>query len=143
MTERDQARVLFHGAIILLAGLLAGIPMSQAITSGAGEDVIRAWRVAHVGVVAGGLMLIAFAPALRLVKLGPTQARLLVGALLAGGYGSLGLVLGAATGTRGLQPGHSVVNTIVFLTNNVLAMGSLAGTVLVLLGARSALQSRR
>src|SRR6185369_1853255 len=99
---------------------LAGIPMSQASTSGAGEDAIRAWRVAHVGVVAGGLMLIAFAPALRLVKLGPTPARLLILSLLAAGYGSLGLMLGAAAGARGLQPGHSVVNTIVFLTNNVL-----------------------
>jgi hypothetical protein len=143
MTERDQTRVLFHGAVILLAGLLAGIPMSQAITGGAGEDVVRAWRVAHVGVVAGGLMMIAFAPALRLVKLPPSQAGWLVGALMAAGYGSLGLLLGAAAGARGLEPGHSVVNTVVFLTNGALSLGSLAATLLVLHGARSALQARR
>src|SRR5438094_3179002 len=122
MTERDQSRVLFHGAIVLLIGMLAGIPMSRAITSGAGEDVVRAWRVAHVGIVAGGLLLIAFAPALRLVRLGPPQARGLVAALVATGYASLGLWLGAATGARGLEPGHSAANTVVFLSNTVLAL---------------------
>ena len=47
MTERDQVRLLFHGSIVLLVGLLSGVPMGQAITGGWGEEVVRAWRVAH------------------------------------------------------------------------------------------------
>lgn len=144
MTERDQIRMLFHGAIALMIGLLAGIPMGQAITGGWGEDAVRAWRVAHVGVVAGGLMLIAIAPALRFVTLPRRQAGWLVGALVISTYAAaIGLPLGAIVSVRGLEPGHSVANTVVFLLNTVLAVGSIVGTALLIHGARASLQGRR
>ena len=105
MTERDQVRLLFHGSIVLLVGLLSGVPMGQAITGGWGEEVVRAWRVAHVGLAAGGLMLIALAPAAGLLTLGPRGARWFVAAVLAAAYGAVvALPLGAITGVRGLEP---------------------------------------
>jgi hypothetical protein len=144
MTERDQSRMLFHGAVVLLIGLLAGIPMGEAITGQWGEDAVRAWRVAHVGVVAAGIMLVAIAPALRLVALGPRPARWLVGAFVASAYGgTVALTAGAILGVRGLEPGHSLANTVVFLGNSVLAVGSLLGAVLLIHGARAALHGRR
>jgi hypothetical protein len=143
MTERDQVRILFHGAIVLMIGLLAGIPMGEAITEAWGDDVVRAWRVAHVGVVTGGLMLIALAPALRLATLSDRQASWLVIAFIASAYGgAVALPLGATFGARGLEPGHTLINTLVFLANAALALGSLIGTALLILGARASLRGR-
>jgi hypothetical protein len=100
--------------------------------------------VAHVGVVAGGLMLIALAPALRLVTLPRRQAGWLVTAFAAAGYAAaVGLPLGAIGSARGLEPGQSLTNTVVYLLNVVLALGSIVGTGLLILGARASLQGRR
>ena len=143
MTERDQVRLLFHGSIVLLVGLLSGVPMGQAITGGWGEEVVRAWRVAHVGLAAGGLMLIALAPAAGLLTLGPRGARWFVAAVLAAAYGAVvALPLGAIAGVRGLEPRGPALNIVVWLGNTVLALGSLFGTMLVMLGARTSLRTR-
>lgn len=40
-------QLLFHGAIVVLIGLLSGIPYGSAIIKKKGKSVIRAWRVAH------------------------------------------------------------------------------------------------
>src|SRR6185369_13755231 len=63
MGDADARRLVFHGAAVLLVGLLAGIPYSTAITGGWGPEAVRAWQKAHLGIVAGGMMLVAVAGA--------------------------------------------------------------------------------
>jgi hypothetical protein len=135
MSERDQRCLVFHGAIILMAGNLAGLPFMQAITDGSAEEAVRAWRVAHTGLAAAGVMLLAIGAALRHVELAPGAGRLLVWAILAAGYASLGLVIGAAAGVRGLQPLGPAANLLVFASNAVLGLGALVGTALLIRGA--------
>jgi len=65
MDESAPARVVFHGALVLLLGLLCGIPFAQVLAGGGDPELARAWRVAHVGIVAGGILGIATGPALR------------------------------------------------------------------------------
>ena len=86
MSERRQTQMLFHGAIILFLGLLFGLPFGVAVTTGWGEESVQAWRVAHAGMVAVGLMLIAIGAALRYLVLGRRLASWLVWSLVASAY---------------------------------------------------------
>ncbi len=45
--EEPARHLLFHGAIILLLGLLAGGPYGKAILKKEPDSLIFAWRVAH------------------------------------------------------------------------------------------------
>ena len=139
MTERDQRILVFHGAIILMSANLVGIPMANAITSGAGEDAIRAWRVAHTGLASGALLMLAVAAVLRHVVLGPTAGRWLLWCFVVAGYAALvGLGGGAAAGVRGLEPTGPAMNLVAFAGNTVLASASLLGTALLIRGAWAA-----
>ena len=135
MSERDQRFLVFHGAILLMAGNLAGLPFAQAIADGWGEEAVRGWRVAHTGLVSAGLLLVAVGTALRHVVLGASAGRMLRWALLVAGYASLGLVVGAAAAVRGLQPMGPPVNLVVLASNAALGLGAFIGTALLIRGA--------
>ena len=45
-------------------GLIFGLPFGFALTAGWADESVRAWRVAHVGMVAVGLLLMAIGIAL-------------------------------------------------------------------------------
>jgi thiosulfate reductase cytochrome b subunit len=47
MAINDRARLIFHGAIVLLAGLLCGYP--TVVESLGGEESVRLWHTAHEG----------------------------------------------------------------------------------------------
>lgn len=102
-------QLVLHGSVSLLAGFLSGAPMGSAINRGAGEASVRAWRVAHTGLVMGGLLLLAIAAILPRVagagRLSEAAVWVLVVAFVVSVYGFLvALPLGAYTGNRGLQP---------------------------------------
>jgi hypothetical protein len=143
MRDSDAQRLLFHGAVLLLIGLLTGVPYGEAITEGWGPESERAWRVAHTGMTAGGVTLIAIAGALRHVRLGDGAAAWLVWSLVATAYGAVvGLGLGPILGVRGLEPVGPPANVLVFLANAVLAMGALVATVLLVKGTWSTWDAR-
>lgn len=135
MSERDQRCLVFHGAIILMTANLAGLPFALAITEGWGEDAVHAWRVAHTGLASAALLLLVGGAVLRHVVLGAGEGRMLRWSFLAAGYGSLGLVVGAAAGVRGLQPIGPAVNLLVVACNTVLGLGAFVGTMFLIRGA--------
>src|SRR5439155_7632374 len=60
MEPRATRQLTFHGAVVTLVGLLAGIPYAMVATGRViGSE--RAWRFAHVGNILGGLVLLAVA----------------------------------------------------------------------------------
>ena len=137
MRDVDGQRLLFHGAVVLLVGLLTGLPFGMAIADGWGEESVRAWRVAHTGLVGGGVVLIAIAGALRHVRLGPSAAVWLVWSLVVTVYAAvIALGLGPILGVRGLEPTLPSANLLVFAANMVLAVGAFIATVLLIAGAR-------
>ncbi len=84
----SQAKyLLLHGGIILLAGLLCGIPLGRAIVRGSPDGSIRAWRVAHSGLSMGAVLLVAVAGVVSLVELSPMWNWVLVWSFVASGYG--------------------------------------------------------
>ncbi len=137
MHESAPARVVFHGAIVLLIGLLCGIPFARAIAGGTDADLVRAWRVAHVGIVAGGLWGIATGPALRHVAFGAWGASWLVGSLVVSMYAfAVALILGPLAGVRGLVAQGPPMNLVVFTANMVASAAAVLAAVLLAVGAR-------
>jgi uncharacterized membrane protein len=133
--------MLFHGAIIVFMGLLFGLPFGVAVTTGWGEESVQAWRVAHAGMVAVGLMLIAIGAALRHLLLGQRLASWLVWSLVASVYAfTLAVLLRRAAGVKGFQPTGPILNWMAFLANMVGILGSLTGVALTIRGASAALR---
>ncbi len=63
MGAQQQRQVLFHGLIILLLGLLAGIGFSVAATGPQDAPAYGVWRFAHMEGLMNGLLVIAIAAA--------------------------------------------------------------------------------
>ena len=143
MDGRRSARIVFHASLVFLVALACGVPFAGSITNGASEDVVRGWRVAHVGLAAGAIWAIAVGAALRHVVLGDGAARLLVGSVLFSLWGFVvALVMGPLAGVRGLVPGESVANTIAFLGNSLAGIASVVSMVLLAAGSRAAARAR-
>lgn len=141
MRERIQLQTLFHGAIVLFVGLLCGIPFGAAVGNAWGDEAVRAWRVAHSGGVTVGLMLIAIGAVLHRLLLGDRAASVLVWSLVTSAYTfTLGLVVAATAGVRGLRATGPVLNWVVFTAYMAGTLGALLGVALVILGAYAALR---
>ncbi len=128
--------MVFNGSIVLLVGLLSGAPMGSAINRKKGEETIRAWRVAHSGLIMGGVMILAVALVIPHLALSESLISILAWTFVVSGYGFVvALPLGAWKGHRGLQPKPRGINTIVYAGNMVGAGGALIGTLLLIYGS--------
>lgn len=135
MTNNDRMRVVFHGAVVLLVGLLCGLP---AVTESANEAG-RLWHTAHEGLIMIGILMLTVSSVLPALALERREATGLVWSLLAMGYGLMtGLVLQGITGTRAFGPTASPVLMIAFLGNATGMLGSVLTASLTMMGARAA-----
>jgi hypothetical protein len=70
-----QARYLvFNSALVLLAGLLVGVPYGRAVHRNAPDQVIRAWRLAHGTLTLGPTLGLAIAAVLSSLSVGPRSS---------------------------------------------------------------------
>lgn len=143
MDVRLRARLVFHGAVVVMLGLLAGFPHAFVLTGQiAGEE--RAWRMAHLeGLLNGMLMMLAGVSGGALV-LSASQQTWLLWSLVAAGYGNvIASVLGATFGVRGLglagPPANAIMNVLFWIAIG----GILAGVGRLIAGARNAARSER
>jgi len=84
MKQRAAALLVFHGLLVLFAGLIAGAPFGAAIVNGWGDEAVRAWRLAHLEGLQNGILLLALAGASRWLALGATAEKVVLwGAVLA------------------------------------------------------------
>ena len=135
-----QIQMLFHGAVVLLVGLVCGVPFGVAVARGWGNDSVRSWRVAHSGVAGIGVMLLAIGTAFQHMVLGERAAFLLVWFLVVSAYAfTFAMVLGGIAGARGIRPSGSALNVMVFVGNMVGVAGSLLGVALAVYGMYAAL----
>lgn len=119
MTERNQALLIAHGALIFFLGLMSGyflafrlleeirlwpIPWHFSVTLPSDE---RAWRAAHTGNILNALMLIGAALCLPRVRLSQRAEAWVTWGLIVSGWGNFGFYMGAALGAtgRGLSVG--------------------------------------
>jgi hypothetical protein len=134
-------QLLFHGAVVLILGLLCGIPFGAAAAR-AREGSARAWRVAHSGGATLGLMLVAIGATLSRLRLDDLALSTLTWSLVVSGYAfMLGMVLAALAGTRGLRAEGPPLNWVVFGAYVVGSVGSVVGVGLMIRGAWTALRA--
>jgi len=127
--------LLAHGAIILLLGVLTGIPFWLAIISKQSADVIRAWRVAHGTLVMDGLLLLVAGLLIPYLPPTPLFLAVLGWSLVVSAYGfAVALIGGALLRERGLTPGRSALSLVMFVAHGVGAVGAVVGTGLLAWG---------
>jgi hypothetical protein len=135
MVELCSKCLLFNGSIVLLSGLLSGVPMGLAIIQKRGTEKIRAWRVAHSTLIMDGLLVIIVGLVVPSLSLGELASWILVWGLVISAYGFvLALTIGAWKGYRGLTPEPYGINTILYGGHIIGALGSLVGVVMLIYG---------
>ena len=133
MAHSDRMRVVFHGALVLLVGLLCGLPTVLE------REPERLWHTAHESLILIGILLLAMSSVLPVLRLERREARGLVWSLLATGYGLMtGLILQAVTGAHAFGPSRSPVLMLAFVGNAIGMLGSVLTASLTLMGARAA-----
>jgi hypothetical protein len=135
-------QLVVHGLLLVLLGMLVGFPFQQAITSHAGPEAERAWRVAHTSLVGGGVLYLALAAVAHHLVLSRSAARFVIWSLVFAAYAFIfGFVVGPAVGARGLEPVGPPLHVIVFVAFAAGLVLALAAIVAMLWGARAALRA--
>lgn len=134
--ESAARHLVFHAAIVLLLGLAYGAPYAKAIKSGATEQVVNSWRVAHLSVPIGATLMLAIAAVLGPLAVTPGIKWTIAVLLIVSGYAfSISTPLAAITRDRGLQPGGKGLARLVYLGNFVGAWTSLLAALVFLYAA--------
>jgi hypothetical protein len=135
MAPKSIRAIVFHGLLLVVLGMVAGIPFREAITGGWGAEAERAWRVAHTSLVGGGALYLALSAAAPHLSMGPRADAFVVRALVLAAWAfAFAFLVGPALGARGLEPGGGAANTIIFGVFAV-ALAAAFGAFLILLRA--------
>ena len=138
MDNTDRPRLIFHGAIVLLIGLLSGLPTVVESINESG----RFWHTAHEALIMMGIWMLAASSVLPALVLERREKTVLVRSLLVMGYGfSVALVVGGAIGANAFEPGSTPATFIAFVAAVVGIGGAFVATGLTLMGARAALKA--
>lgn len=132
-----QARYLvFNSALVLVAGLLVGLPLGRAVHRNAPDPVIRAWRLAHDTLTLGPTLGLAIAAVLSSLGVGAPIKSWLAWTWIVSNYGfCFSLPLSAMVGQRGRTPDGPLSNQVVFAGNMIGLGASAVGTVVLLYAA--------
>ena len=119
-------QLVFHGAIVLLVGLLCGVPYGRAINRGAPAPVVAAWRLAHGSLPMGAVLMLAVGGMMSSLSVAGSLKWTIAVALVISSYAfCISLPLAAVVGQRGLSPGGPLPARMVYAGNSVGALGSL------------------
>ena len=139
MASLPTAYLLFNGSLVILAGLLLGFPLRYAIVKRKGE-IVNAWRVAHSVLIMDGLMMLIIGLIIPHLILDELAVWVLTWALVISGYGFVvAFTIGARKGIRGLTLKPYGLNTILFVTHIIGALGSLVGILITIYGTLRAI----
>ena len=130
------SHLILHAAIVLLFGLILGAPYARAIRQGASAQVAHSWRVAHLSLPLGAILMLVVAPLLGSFAISESVQWALALTLIVSAYGfCVATPLAALTGDRGLAPGARGLAALVYAGNMIGAAGSLAAAVLLIYAA--------
>jgi hypothetical protein len=131
-----------HGTVILLIGFLEGSAYSLAIMANSPPDVVQQWRIAHLGSISGGLLLLAGSYIATLVA--APDGLWLTRVYVLGGYAfATAMLLAAVFGQRGLSPHLPPTNLIVHILYVVGSIAVLLGTAFATWSLRKAARAAR
>jgi hypothetical protein len=134
--EESAKHLLFHGTVILLLGLLAGIPYARSILNKEADNIIFAWRVAHSALTIGAILMLSIVPILALLEVSVTVKWCVVLFFIISAYSfSFALYLSPLTGYRGLHHKGPISAKFVYFGNSFGAISSLFGAFILLYAA--------
>lgn len=137
MTERDRARVAYHGAVTLLVSVVCGV---IAVTEPVGLGM-PSWQKAHGAFVLMGVWLLAAGGVLPSLSLERQNADALVVSLIGTAYAFMTAVLiQTVLGVRIVGPGGPFTHWVAFVANLVVALCGFVSSALILMGAHAALK---
>jgi hypothetical protein len=141
MTGRADLQMLFHGAIVLFLGYLCGFPLGVGMAENWGIADVHFWRVAHSGLVVGGVWSIATGAAVRHLSLSGRSIST-AWSVVSANYGFLlnGFARAAAGGSDGAG---GQLNWLVLSTFALASLASLLGAGLTIVGAFLALRAQQ
>ena len=132
----SSRHLIFHGAVVLLFGLLLGAPYARAIKAGAAAHIVNSWRVAHLSLPIGATLMFAVAAVLPSLLVAIQIKWVIAVALIVSAYGfCVSTPLAAVTGQRGLSSGGVGLGKLVYLGNMVGAWSSVVDSVTLLYAA--------
>jgi hypothetical protein len=140
MMDTTARYLVFHSVVVLVIGLIVGVPYGRAIGRKAPNDVLHAWRLAHGTLTLGAALGLAIAAVLSSFTVGAAVKSWLAWTWEISNYGfCFSLPLAAMVGHRGhtLQPPLS--NQLAFAGNMVGIVASAAGAFLLLYAAFASL----
>jgi len=140
MTDRADLQMILHGAIVLVLGYLCGFPLDSGLTENWGSADVHFWRVAHSGLVVGGVWSIATGAAVPHLSLGPRSLAILAWSVVLANYGFLlnGFIRAASGDRAGVPPNFLVLSSFALAS-----LASLLGAGLTIVGAFLALRAQR
>jgi hypothetical protein len=134
--EESAKYLLFHGAIILLLALLAGIPYGRSILKKEAANIIFAWRVAHSALTIGSILMFSLVPILSLLGVSVTVKWIIALFFIISAYSfSFALYLSPLTGYRGLHHKGPFFAKLVYGGNFFGSLTSLFGALILLYAA--------
>ena len=136
-----QARyLLFHSVVVLVAGLLVGVPYGRAVHRNAPDHTIKAWRLAHDTLTLGPTLGLAIAALLSSLSVGASMKSWIAWTWVVSNYGfCFSLPLAAMVGQRGHTWDKPLSNRLVFVGNVVGLGASTIGTAILLYAAYASL----
>ena len=134
--EESARHLMFHAVVVLLIGLLAGIPYGRAIIRNTNKRLMEAWRVAHAALPIGAILMLILSLSLSALNVAGNFKWAISILFIVSGYGFVwALILGPIVGHRGLMSKGPLSAKLVYSGNMLGAMTSLVGTVLLLYAA--------
>ncbi|MDR3498914.1 MAG: hypothetical protein P4L72_06770 [Parvibaculum sp.] len=146
MDRRLQGLLIANGALVLLAGFLAGFPYATAIPAAAdpnagpaAAEALRAWHMAHLEGVLNGMLMIASAAAAAHLALSKTAEKVVFWGLVVAGWTNIvASSISAMTGGRGTGATGLDWNTLDFTLFMFGIVGAVAAMIaLVLAGLKA------
>ena len=140
MAARAELQMLLHGAIVLFLGFLLGFPLAVGITENSVTAGVHFWRVAHSGLVAGGVWSIATGAAVRHLSLNSHTIPMLAWSVVLANYGFVlnGFARAAVGGPDGAG---DPFNWLVLSSFALASLASLLAAGLTIVGAFLALRA--
>jgi hypothetical protein len=129
-------QLVFHGAVVLLVGLLCGAPYGRAVNRNAPAHIVHSWRVAHGSIPLGAALMFGVAAVLSHLKGSAPLKWAIALFLIVSSYAfCFSLPLAAVVGHRGLSSRGPTSAKLVHAGNVVGAVSSLVAAAVLIYAA--------
>ena len=141
MARRSVLQLAFHGVMLVVLGMLVGLPFADAITAHSGAELERAWRVSHTSLVTVGILYVAIAAIAHHLILPRLAAAFVTWSFVLSAYAfAFVFVVGPVVGARGLERTGPPLHVLIFAVLLASLLASLLSVLIVLWGLLGALR---